>query len=71
MDPEIFFPERGEILHYMEAILICEGCPVRSECLEANIGERVGIWGGTTGRERKRIRVSAKLGASATASVLH
>lgn len=71
MDPEIFFPERGEILQYREAILICEGCPVRSECLEANIGERVGIWGGTTGRERKRIRVSAKSDAPIIVNVLH
>ena len=57
MDPEVFFPLRGATMQYQEALEICSGCPVRGECLQANLDEPVGIWGGTTGRQRKRIRV--------------
>lgn len=37
---------------------ICQGCPVREDCLDyamAN-GEKFGIWGGYTERERNRLR---------------
>ena len=54
-DPDLWFPEKGE--SSTEAIAICEGCPVRSECLEYAIeaGEAFGIWGGTTPAERRRM----------------
>jgi WhiB family transcriptional regulator, redox-sensing transcriptional regulator len=35
---------------------ICAGCPVRDDCLTANIDEAYGIWGGTTPLERRHIR---------------
>lgn len=35
---------------------ICGACVVRDECLAKHINERVGIWGGTTGRQRQIIR---------------
>lgn len=41
----------------MKAVGICHGCPFQKPCLEwalAN-GER-GVWGGTSERERKRIK---------------
>jgi len=46
-----------------EAKKICNGCPVRNECLEHALThhERYGIWGGTTTRERERIRRQRKL----------
>jgi len=56
VDPAVFFPERGEPTG--EAKRICTGCVVRDDCLEwalAN-GERYGIWGGLSGRERRRLR---------------
>ena len=37
---------------------ICAVCPVRIECLEYALeaGEQHGVWGGTSERERRRIR---------------
>lgn len=54
-DPELFFPERGG--HWQEAKAVCNGCPVRDLCLEFALthGER-GIWGGTSDRDRMRMR---------------
>lgn len=37
---------------------VCEGCPVREDCLEWALDndEQHGIWGGMTKRERDRLR---------------
>ncbi|WP_336659049.1 WhiB family transcriptional regulator [Leucobacter sp. USHLN153] len=58
-DPEAFFPEKGGSTR--EAKRICEGCEVRSECLEYALenDERFGIWGGLSERERRRMRREA------------
>ena len=55
-DPEAFFPEKGGSTR--EAKKVCLGCEVRSECLEyaLNNKEQFGIWGGTSERERRRLR---------------
>jgi WhiB family transcriptional regulator, redox-sensing transcriptional regulator len=55
-DPDLFFPERGESTG--EAKAVCRGCAVRDECLEfaLAVGEKHGIWGGLSERERRRIR---------------
>ena len=36
---------------------VCAGCPVRRVCLETALrnGERYGVWGGLTERERMRL----------------
>ena len=57
LHPEIdFFPARGHST--AEAKAICAGCPVRDICLEValNNGEKFGIWGGLSERERRRLR---------------
>lgn len=56
LDPEIFFPDRGESLKPAKAV--CDQCIVKDECLEFALtsGERFGVWGGTSERERRRIR---------------
>ncbi|MCL4449452.1 MAG: WhiB family transcriptional regulator [Actinobacteria bacterium] len=56
VEPDLFFPERGASTR--EAKAVCRGCIVRGECLEYALknGERFGIWGGTSERERRRIR---------------
>ena len=56
MDPDLFFPERGASTR--EAKSICRSCPVRVDCLEFALanGEKFGIWGGMSERERRRIR---------------
>jgi hypothetical protein len=58
VDPRIFFPEVGKPGN--EARLICAGCPVRAACLAWAIAHpamtETGIYGGTSDRERRRIR---------------
>jgi WhiB family transcriptional regulator, redox-sensing transcriptional regulator len=56
VDPDLFFPERGASTR--EAKEVCRGCVVREQCLEYALanGEKFGIWGGLSERERRRIR---------------
>ncbi|HEU4691604.1 MAG TPA: WhiB family transcriptional regulator [Vicinamibacterales bacterium] len=56
VDPDLFFPERGASTR--EAKEVCRGCVVREQCLEFALqnGEKFGIWGGLSERERRRIR---------------
>ncbi len=56
VDPDLFFPERGASTR--EAKSVCRGCDVRLECLEYALGhgEKFGIWGGLSERERRRVR---------------
>ncbi len=56
VDPDLFFPERGSSTR--EAKEVCRGCVVREECLEYAVtyGEKFGIWGGLSERERRKIR---------------
>ncbi len=58
-DPEAFFPEKGGSTR--EAKRVCQGCTVRTECLEYALGndERFGIWGGLSERERRKLRREA------------
>lgn len=62
IDPNLFFPTRpegagtgGEV---EAAKKVCAGCPVREECLEYALdnGEKFGIFGGKSERERRRLR---------------
>ena len=56
VDPDLFFPERGASTR--EAKEVCRGCVVREDCLECALvnGEKFGIWGGMSERERRRLR---------------
>jgi WhiB family transcriptional regulator, redox-sensing transcriptional regulator len=73
VDPELFFPERGASTR--EAKEVCRGCVVREDCLEYALanGEKFGIWGGLSERERRKVRRARALArraneaASATA----
>jgi WhiB family redox-sensing transcriptional regulator len=59
VDTNLFFPERGQNeIEGAGAKQVCSGCVVREECLSYALrnGEKHGIWGGTTERERKKIR---------------
>lgn len=55
VDPAIFHVEKGE--SSAPAKRICRGCPVRDECLEDALarGDRFGVWGGLSDRERRRL----------------
>lgn len=56
LDTALFFPGQGESVD--EARAVCSGCVVRSECAAYALdsGQRFGIWGGTTERDRRRAR---------------
>lgn len=56
VDPEIFFPERGG--SSKAARQVCMYCEVRIECLKYALAnrEQFGIWGGTSERERRKLR---------------
>lgn len=53
LGPNLFFPERGEPT--TKAKKVCKTCPVTEECLAYGIAERMGIWGGTSEAERRRM----------------
>lgn len=68
VDPELFFPITGRInlvtgnvvddepaYPPAEAKKICDRCPVRDVCLARNMDEEFGVYGGTTGYQRKLI----------------
>ena len=54
-DPELFFPEEGGTT--APAKRVCARCLVRAECLQDALdrGERFGIWGGLSERERRKL----------------
>ena len=47
------------------AIKICRSCEVQAECLQfaLDTGEEIGIWGGTTGADRRRLLFRQRLQA--------
>lgn len=57
-DPEMFFPDPSDKLTTIAAKLICQTCPVRSECFAyaLPLPGLEGIWGATTPRQRQRMR---------------
>jgi WhiB family transcriptional regulator, redox-sensing transcriptional regulator len=54
-DPELFFPDKGGSTRQAKAV--CGRCEVRPECLGEALrnGERFGIWGGVSERERRKL----------------
>lgn len=56
LDPILFHPERGESTR--DAKAVCATCTVRLECLTwaLDTDQKHGIYGGTSERERRRIR---------------
>jgi WhiB family redox-sensing transcriptional regulator len=61
VDTNIFFPvddHRMQQQQIDDAKAICRECPARMECLEFAIAtnQKFGIWGGTTDKERRRIK---------------
>ncbi len=55
LEPSIFFPDDED--EAIDAKAVCGDCNVRVACLEhaLTIREKVGVWGGATERERRRI----------------
>jgi len=70
-DPDTWYPQRGKGGQARLAKKICAACPVRIQCLKYALagadtwgGIATGIWGGTTPRERERIRRNRKAAAA-------
>jgi hypothetical protein len=65
MDPKLFFPKRGQTTVVEQAKAVCRVCPVRAECLDyaLTVRERNGIWGGTSERQRRKIRPRGRPGS--------
>jgi WhiB family redox-sensing transcriptional regulator len=61
-DPELFFPEPGQLPQTAKAKEVCAGCAVRGPCLDAALhgplarDDRHGIFAGTTARDRRKLR---------------
>lgn len=55
VDPAIFFPERGEPA--APAKRVCMICPVRAQCLEYALENRIlhGVFGGMSEHERRDV----------------
>lgn len=53
-DPDALFVQ-GAAQH--QAKVVCQGCPVRTECLAEALDQRMefGVWGGMTERERRAL----------------
>jgi WhiB family redox-sensing transcriptional regulator len=59
--PEMFFPSDG--VGVIRARRICSTCPVKEQCLEYALVNRIehGVWGGCSERERRRILKKRRL----------
>lgn len=64
VDPEAFFPHQHANANQARAV--CAGCPVREQCLDyaLDTGQRHGVWGGLSERERRRERGRRKRAAT-------
>ena len=62
------FPSAGASTR--EAKEVCRGCVAREDCLEYALdnGEKFGIWGGMSERERRRLRRARAIERRAQAS---
>jgi WhiB family redox-sensing transcriptional regulator len=58
VDPELFFPRKGQYLEAQSAKRLCNRCELKTKCLEFALKdpELKGIWGGTNEHDRYRIR---------------
>jgi WhiB family redox-sensing transcriptional regulator len=67
VDPELFFPETGQVPQAAAAKQVCAGCAVRGPCLQAALhgpqarDDHTGIFAGTTARQRVALRGRAAM----------
>lgn len=65
VDTRLFFPMQGENHLSAAAKAVCAGCTVREQCLQFALDneERFGIWGGTSEKQRRRMRRDRRVAA--------
>ncbi|MEB3065048.1 WhiB family transcriptional regulator [[Mycobacterium] zoologicum] len=58
VDPDLFFPKKGDAGQAKQARAVCARCPVREQCLTAALeaDERFGIFGGLSVRQRDALK---------------
>jgi WhiB family redox-sensing transcriptional regulator len=62
IDSTLFFPDEPNA--YTEGKKACELCTVKTQCLEYALKlDVVGIWGGTTETERRKMKKNARAAA--------
>jgi WhiB family redox-sensing transcriptional regulator len=63
LDPELFHPHRGDNHGFQRARSVCLACDVQAECLAyaLNAGEVLGVWGGLSIKQRRRVRRDAAI----------
>lgn len=58
----LFFPGKSSSWKTAEAKRLCSTCPVRKQCLEYALKySPTGVWGGTSGNDRSKIRAARGL----------
>ncbi len=57
LDPEQFDNDDETEIVNPEAKRVCDHCPAKDACLTANLSNEWGIYGGTTGAQRKLILI--------------
>lgn len=69
--PDIFFADKGP--EAQAAKTICRQCPVQQECLDFALEakEDIGVWGGTTPTERRRMNGNRPGGDGSDISFSH
>jgi hypothetical protein len=56
----LFFPGRGDVETARRAKAICSTCPVQRECLDYALAtDAQGIWGGTSGAQRRELAAAS------------
>lgn len=56
----LFFPEPGDRETFVRARAVCATCPVARQCLDAATANgEAGVWGGTSGKQRRQRRVAS------------
>lgn len=64
MDTSLFYAARGDNVSVRLAKDVCDTCTVAASCLDEALGGGVwgdvGVWGGTTPKERRRIRSTSR-----------
>ena len=55
---DLMFPGRGDCAGFARAKALCASCPVAEPCLAfaMEFEETEGVWGGTSGNERRALR---------------
>lgn len=67
LDPDVFFPARGDNEGVTAALAVCAGCTVRDDCLEYALTEGIkhGVWGGRSTRDRRRLQTERRKAGTA------